>query len=1122
MHSRFFGGVAAAAVAVVCAGQAQAQSTSAALRGAVVDEAGAPVAGASVTIIHTPTGSASVSTTNEQGRFFESGLRVGGPFSVTVTAPGFEAAIVEGLSLRSGQPETANIVLAPTATDRITIVGTAIESALSINNGVGSVFSAEDLANQPSIQRDVISSILADPFVTSTTFDGRGRASGVISIAGQAPRFNGFVIDGLAQGNDFGLDQGIFPTLRQPISIDWIEETSVQASDYSVQSGGFTGGLVNVITKSGSNEFDGGAYYYFRDDSLVGDSAFGEDVNQDAFEETEFGAFLGGPIVKDKLFFFAGYEEFENTRPLNFDFGDTDPAIFDEIRSLTQSVYNYDPGSKSDTSVDELAERWLIKGDWNINDDHRLSASIQYSEDNLLTNTDTFSFPTSYYVLSSEQTFLKSELVSDWTDNFSTIFRISTKDYVRGQNSLGDDSTSLVSFGEFEIEIDPSDPFFAANGLDGDALVGSAPITIGLGPDQFRHANAFEDERTVFFGQGDYVWDSARFGSHVFSFGAEFEQYELDNIFGQRAKGFYEFGSLTDFANQDAFVTYINAQSNDVEDVRAVWGYDKFTAFAEDNWQITPKLNVNYGIRYERFFQDDEPPLAEPIVSGDGTTLLNYEEFFGLDSQANLDGLDIIQPRFGFSYDFDDRLRLSGGLGLFSGGSPQVWASNNFTPATFFAGSFVTDSTGFDVPTVLEDQVAEGVAIGGAVQNLDVFDENFEIPSVLRASLRADYELDLSRWGLGDGYQLAASLLYSEQREAITWKNLTQLRGDVPQGVAPDGRPIYADLGDLPDPSDPLNSSAEFSIGDVFLITTEDGGETLSLALQAAKQYENGLGFNVSYAWTDAEDLLEYTSSRAVSAWRGGIGTDRNFLTPATSSNEIEHKFTMSFNYERDFFKDLTSEFSLFGIVQSGQPYSFGYDVGGSNPIFGRALGGSPRDGADLLYIPNLNADGTGFDDPAVVFASPDVSDALLEAVNFFGFTPGSVVDRNSHNSPWSQRWDFRYQQELPGIPGVEKWVGDNRVKFVFDVENVGNLLNSDWGTTYNRSGRFGRADLVGVNVIRNSDGATLSNNEPAEFCQAQSDCTYEYTFVDDDFFEPNRDEDNSVYKIRLGLRYEF
>ncbi len=1100
-----------------------AQSTTASLRGTVVDASGTPVSDASVTILHVPTGSVSVTTTSANGSFFESGLRPGGPYTITVTASGQEPQRAEGVRLSTGQVNSFNATLNAAATsDVITVVGTAIQSELGLNGGVGTVFDAADLAGQPSIQRDVISSLLADPFVTTTTFSGRGRSNGVVSVAGQAPRFNGFVIDGLAQGNDFGLDQGLFPTLRQPISIDWVEEASVQASDYSVLSGGFTGGLVNLVTKSGTNEFDGGAYYYFRDQSFVGENAFGGTVSNDDFQEDEYGFFVGGPIIEDRLFFFAGYESVTNSRPLNFDFNGAQPQIFDIIRDITQNTYNYDPGSKSDTSVDEESESTLIKLDWDINADHRFTVSWQSSEDSLLTNTGTFRFPTGYYVLSSEQDVYRAELVSDWTDNFSTTFRVARKEYVRGQDSLGDTSATGTSFGEFIIEVDPSDAYFAANGLDGNALLGNDDREFSLGPDQFRHHNAFEDERTVFYGQGDYIW-----GDHVITFGGQWEQYELFNIFGQRSRGLFEFSSLTNYVNQVADVSYINAQSNVSDDVAAEWGYDQLTLFVQDSWQVRPDLNLTYGVRYDRVYQDDVPPAPELVPSGSNTQLLPFETVYGFSGTDNLDGVDLIQPRFGFVYTPLDRLTLSGGIGLYSGGNPQVWASNNFTPATFFSSEDDVAGVTGAVPTGILTDVSQGVTLGGANQNIDVFAPGFDMPNVMRASLRADYELNLERWGLGDGYFVSASVLHSDRREALIWRNLAFDRPDLgfSRGVAPDGRPIYPDLGDIPQLSDARNTDndentngSEFRLPDAFVIDTTEGGTATSYALQVAKQYDAGLGFRFGYTYTDAEDLLEYTSSRAVSAWRGIVGTDRNNPTVATSSNEIQHKFTVSLNYEREFFADLTSRFNVFGLIQSGQPFSYGFNVSGGNPIFGRALGGSPRDGADLLYVPLAGGD------PAVEFASAADEAAFNNFIQQEGLGKfrGTFVPRNYGRSPWTQRWDFRFTQDLPGIPGAEEYVGDNRFQFVLDVENFANLLNDEWGTQYGRSGSFGRVNVANVSLRELAGGEVLSDNEPGEFCKAATDCRYIYSGISSPTQIDRQDRNNSVWRIRMGLRYEF
>ncbi len=1119
------GGVAVAAISITIAGGAMAQQTSSSISGSVTNSNGDAISGASVTVIHVPTGKAARLTTNSSGRFFDSGMRVGGPYTITITAPGMQPETIDDVYLRLGEIESLNAQLRAVGDDSDVIVvsGSAINSGISLNNGMGSIFTSEDLANQPSIARDVTGALLRDPFVSiSTDLNERAAASGTFAIAGSDPRLNGFVIDGLPQGNDFGLDSGLFPTLRQPVSIDTIESISVSASDYSVLATGFQGGLVNVVTKSGTNELTGGAYYYYRDAGFVGDRAFGSPVNTSAFSEKEYGAFAGGALVKDKLFFFGNYEKFTNTNPQIFDFGGVDPEMFNIIRGITQSVYGYDPGVKGDTAVVEGSEKYLGKIDWNINESHRAVFKYQRSDDLILSNVRTFNFPTNYYELTSVQDVYTGELFSDWNENFSSIFRVSRKELTRGQNSLGDTSATGVGFGTFLVEVDASDPYFAANGLDGNALLGTNSIEFELGPDVFRHANAFNDSRDQVYFQGDYIA-----GDHVATFGFAWDQYELTNLFGMFSAGQFNFSSLQALADQDAFVVYSNTQSNNALDGLVNWGYSKLSLFAQDEWSVSPQLTLNAGLRYERFSQSDRPPTPELVSNAAGTALNTFQDVYGFSGTDNLDGLDIIQPRVGFSFDQSDRLTISGGFGRFSGSNPEVWISNNFTPLQLFTVGFDTNVTGTEVPLSLQNSVAAGVQPGGAVQNVDIIDPNFKIPSTWRASLKADYQLDLSKFGMGDDYFVSAGILYSRGDSPISWRNLAFERADLQQfvGVAPDGRPIYPDLGDIPVPTDPDNldndpatNGSEISLPDAFMITNGQGGETLSLVAGVAKEYESGFGFNVNYTFTDAEDLLEFSSSRAISSWRGIVGTDRNNPILGRSSNEIAHKFGISLNYEKSYWEDLMTRIDVFGLVQSGRPYSFGYNVGSRNPLFGRANGGSPRDGADLLYIPSMS--NGAFNDPRVTFATPADETAFLDFVNANGLAKyaGSIVPRNSNTSPWSSRWDMRFQQELPGGFGQGALAG-NRFKFILDIQNFLNLIDSDWGQQ-TAGPRFGRVSAVGADLVHVASGEILSDNEPGEFCKVATDCVYRYRNVTSSIERQLNFQ--SVYRIRVGIRYEF
>ena len=317
-----YGASAAALLALAPMAAVHAQQTSASLRGSITDDSGVAADGASVTLIHIPTASVSTATTNDAGSFSLSNLRVGGPYRITIQQAGFEPQIIEDVFLQPGQQNPLRVTLrSQSQVDTVVVRGQRIDS-LSLDNGVGSVFSASELEAQPSLNRDFSDVLARDPLVSSN-------GGGELNIAGLSSKLNSLTVDGIAVQEEFGINSdGIFPSQRPPIDIDAIEAVSVSVADFSVLNSGFQGGLVNVVTKSGSNEFDGVLGYYFSDDTMVGESAFDQEVDAGDFSEEELSINIGGPIIQDKLFFFVNYSDFERTSPINFNFRDTDPEIF--------------------------------------------------------------------------------------------------------------------------------------------------------------------------------------------------------------------------------------------------------------------------------------------------------------------------------------------------------------------------------------------------------------------------------------------------------------------------------------------------------------------------------------------------------------------------------------------------------------------------------------------------------------------------------------------------------------------------------------------------------------------------------------------------------------------------
>jgi len=1049
-----------------------AQTTSADLRGVVTNAQGEPVAGAEVLIIHVPSGTAATATTSESGQFFTSGLRVGGPYEITTTAEGFMGSQEADIFLQPGSQAPLRISLSTESLelDRVTVTGQQIPLAVQLNNGVGSTFSAQDIANTPTTDRDVIGTLLRDPLAQS---DGVGN----LSVGGVNPRFNGFSIDGSLQQDDFGLSSGTYASSRSPINLDIIETATLVASDYSVTAQGFTGALVNVITKSGGNEFDGGAFYAYKDDGMVGDEIDGEAFDPGIFEEKEYGVWASGPIIKDKLFFLFSYDEYENAAPVDFSNFDAVNGIqegfFQTARQAIIDTYGYDPlGRPEVVNVPETSERWYLKLDWNINDFQRLSFSYQDTQEND-TSVGGDEFASAWYDTPLEVQAYNVDWFSDWSDAWSTNVRVNYKENTRGQTCRGGPNVGQITLDFEDLAGIAGSPLEGLLTEEGEFIAGC---------DSFRHANTFADERLQLFGKADWF-----LGEHTVTFGMEYEDYSVQNLFVANSRGNFTFETYDELVGRAGNVFYSNVPSNNALDGQADWSFDKLTAFVSDRWTITPDFELNFGFRWESYGQSDRPPFSQ-----------EFNDLYGVNTTSNLDGKDIFLPRVGFLWTPIDRGALSGGFGLYAGGAPTVWVSNAFqAPVVGAAGDFSGISLD-QIPPELLDEVALGTPLP-----LDYIDEDFDIPSDWKASLRWDQTIL-------DGYQITAQYLYTDVKDGYFWQLVPQLQNQdaLPTGVAPDGRIIYADLQAL-------------GIPNLTRLGNVDGASSHVLSLGLGKAYDNGIVFDVSYAYTDSEVVSEGTSSRGISNWRGQYTTDQNFPDPRTSPFQVEHSFKFYFGYEHDFWSDNTTRIDIFGRVFRGDTWGTTFDVGSTNPLFGRAgLNENPFDNRPL-YVPSGPAD------PLVVYAADFDVDGFFNYLGENGIPTGGIHAPYSQTTDhWNSIWDLRFQQELGGFNS--NFLGRNKFKLIVDIDNFLNLLNDDWGRVVDGVGfgqnRIVQADLVtAADVAANGvDGATaLLRDDPRTNCLQATDCVYRFTDFDADPVEFTNRPD-SVYEIRVTLRYDF
>ncbi len=1030
---KLLSGVAAAAiVSVAIVAPAEAQVTTSNIRGQVVDTSGAAVSGATVTITDTRTGQTKTATTNASGVYSSRSLRVGGPYRISVeTASG--AAISNNVFLQVNETFPGDLILAEARTlDTVTVTGSVGDGSLA--TGPRSTFGLETIESLPTISRDIRDIARLDPLVTVDETNG-----GAITIAGTNNRFNSLTIDGIKFNDLFGLNANGFPSQRSPISVDALETLSVEVAPYDIEFSGFTGGTVNVLTKSGGNDFSGSAYYFYSDDDMGGTERNGEELDSRSFRESTWGVTLGGPIIKDKLFFFASYEDFEAEQllePEDLPGARVSQSTYDQVRQITQDVYGFDPLEFG--ALDPVSDqKFLATLDWIVNNDHSAKLTFIRNEGNEIQPRDNradLGSPSTWYDRSEETTAYAVQVFSNWNEAFSTEVKIAYSEQLTGQNSLAGSDIA-----NFEI-----------NTPEG---------TISIGPDFFRHANELENELWQFKIKGEYVH-----GDHLFKIGFERDDQTTFNLFVPGSEGSYVFDSIADYQARTASeLFYQNAVTNEEADGAANFGFAVNSFYAQDIWQATDKLTVTAGVRYDIYSSD-----------GEITENPNFTARYGFSNANDVDGLDIIMPRIGLNYEFNDNITFRGGVGRFSGGSPAVWISNNYsnngvTIDSVFQPGPITNVDARNIPASAQAALTAGDG------DVNVLDPNFEIPSLWRANIGADVYFDFA--GM-EGFKWSVDYIHGVNDNATFWRDISCAEQAI--GAAPDGRPIYncgldgAFLGGLSNQqiidfyddngiAAAIGGAAFDTDGDgtvelsevevapeALLLTNTNKGNQQILTTRLSKDWGElgafgSLYSSFSYTWQNANDAHSGTSSTASSNYSDYASFDRQNPRTSVSNYQREHEFKLKVDWEKEFFENFPTKVTMFASRRSGQPFSYTYDYSGGRErsLFGIREGRADDEG-ELFYVP------TGASDPNFNAAASFGGNAQ-DLADFFAFLDesglnqyaGGIAPRNEFNSRWYSDVDIRIQQHLPG-PLFE----DDRDRLVafLDIENVGNLINDEWG----------------------------------------------------------------------------
>lgn len=1045
--------------------------TGANINGTVVDSEGEPLPGATVVATHVPSGTEYGTSARADGRFNLRNVRVGGPYTIRASFVGFRAAEETGINLELSQDYRINFELVDEALELGEIAVIAQRDAVISGDRTGarSRVSREQLDALPSINRSIQDYTRLSPQVSGN------------NIAGRSGRRNAIQIDGVTFDDRFGLGSDAIPTIGNPISLDAIQEFQVEIAPFDVRQGNFTGGAINAVTRSGTNAFEGSAYYYGRNQGLISSQLAGQESAIEDFDEYQTGFRLGGPIIEDELFFFVNAEIKRESSPLfNLDEADFAGSQSDiqEIIDITQNQYGFDPGGFGRAT--QRTDDWKIflKLDWNASENHRLTYQQNlingYDDRGISRGSSSYSLENRQYRQRGNQSNFSVQLTSTWADNL-----------------IGE---GKIAYTRLRQEADFGDTPFPSVQVE---TPGGQNIDFGV--ERFRHANELDQDYLELTYNLTYYT-----GAHTITIGTNNYLNQFRNLFVQDALGTYEFQNVVvdgeivesgiDRYRRGAPNRYQYSYSTDEQEFgsrpEANWGYNTFAAYVQDEWQVTENLGVTLGLRADLTVFTDDPP-SNPTFA---------QDFPGFDTSQVPDPTLQFNPRFGFNWN-DGNTQIRGGAGLFSGGEPGVWLSNQYSNtgvdvarvdqrATFPDGFFTPDPNNQPQPGT-----AEGLSPIETTE-VNLTDPDFKINQIFRTNLAVERRLP---WNLVGTLEF----IYSNNLQDIDYQNLNLGPENTNVRLA-DGRPFYSEVVENEDGSFSVNRvDASENFTNVILLTNTDVGDQWSLTGQLRKEFSDGWFGDISYTYSDGTSVNDGTSSRAISNWQfNEVPGDPNNAPGARTQFISKHRIIASASYQLTYGTRYSTTFSVIYEGRQGNPLTYAYFTPG---FVSYSANGDFRGANDLVYVPASE------DDVIIASGNWNEMNEFIEANPALRENRGQIVPRGYGDQPWINQFDIRVTQNI-------RTFGTQSLEISFDVLNFGNMLGNMLGQ-----------DEWGVQRFASNAVVTELTFEGYEWERA-GDGTIEGTpriSFDPDRVPTNLDQfsisnTNSRWRAQLGVRYSF
>ncbi len=996
---------------IFCASNSlQAQVTTSAMTGYVWDESHQPLPGANIVATHIPSGTIYGVIARDDGGYTIPNMRIGGPYLVEVSFVGYEADAQDDIFLKLGDKLRRDIALKETSTElgTVEVVGSLNSTINQDRTGAASFIANDQIRYMPTISRSAADLTRLNPMAAEGG-----------SFAGRNDQFNNYSLDGSIFNNPFGLDAATpgGQADAQPVSLDAIDQITVNIAPYDVTQSGFTGASINAVTKSGTNTFTGSVFGYYRNKSMIGDKVGETEVTRGDLEHFQSGFSIGGPIVQNKVFFFANFE-MERRSDLGSYFLASRPGLtgdnvsrvaasdLETVSTLLFDNFGYVTGPYENFKHKTNNQKGIFKLDFNLSNDHKLTATVNFLDafqekpahpsaiGRRGPDFQTLQFQNAGYRINNKIISGIVELKSLFGNSFANKLQVGLTSF-RDSRDPFSTPFPVLNFGKDGIRyiVAGHEPFSINNSLDQDVLQVSDNFNIYLTGHTLTVGGSFE--RFAF----DNSFNLTGYGARVFFPDIPIE--DAASILGSPDFQTELDAAIANFENNNANDTWALAETN----------MGQIAFYAQDEWSVSDRFTLTLGLRADMPLYFNTAELIQENIDRNccyDPTIEYFDEDgnpITFDHTVLPESTPLLSPRLGFNYDFhgDQRAQLRGGTGLFTGRFPFVWIGNQVAnPNSFF---------------------------------YNVTDPDFKYPQVWRSNLGYDRRF-------GEGWTVTMDLVYTKDIHAAIVKNYG-LRPPTGQLEGPGARAIYTNADRVQNFGGPTNA---------YVFTNTDLGSSFNASLQLRRDYNNDAGWSIAYNYLDSKDAASIDAEISSDAY------DRNPANPVHSNTPIlapslygnKHRVVGTMYKRFTYGGNWATHIGLFLEYAQGGRYSYTYSGDINND--GSGLN-------DLIYIPSegeiaqMNFAG----DAAAQTAQRAALEAYIDQDEYLSENRGTIAEKYGAISPWYSRWDLKLIQEY----GLNN--GDN-IQLSFDIRNIGNLISSKWGVREIAT-NTGLAQPIGVSV---------------------------------------------------------